>query len=291
MTPDDPRGPLRKPLAGDSFGDGRYVLEAPIAQTGPSTMWVALDTQTQRRVLITTQASPATRGAAEELVRAESELLGRIAEHVRPARKPKKRRKKGAASARRVEVVSVGRKVYRVGRRLWAGDYTERHAAEDTDGGRFVLEVLRAPHRKDMDVIARFSVMSALRMYLTHPKILPFADLIAGGPLGRGVVSAGAGTYLSQLPLPLPHEIVGAIARDTGEALAYLERASREAGVPIGVHGNVDLDHLFVTTDGQVLVDGIGLHLFDDWSEAGTEHLKRVGGFLSTIFGSSNVLQ
>lgn len=194
-------------------------------------------------------------------------------------------------AAHHVEVISISRKVYRVGRRLWTGEYTERHEAADPEGNRFVLEVLRAPHRTNMDAIVRFNMMTALRVYLTHPRILPFADVIAGGPLGRGVVSAGAGTYLARLLLPLPHELVEAMLHDLGEAMAYLQRASEQAGVPIGFHGHVDPDHVFATTEGAVLLDGIGLHLFDDWTEVGTEHLKRVGEFLATVFGSPSVLQ
>lgn len=91
MIPDDPDDPARAPCPGDHVLGGRYVLEAMLADTGDSTLWIALDTQTERRVVITRGVSPASQAGVEERVRAEKALLERVAERARPTRKPKKR--------------------------------------------------------------------------------------------------------------------------------------------------------------------------------------------------------
>ncbi|MCC6877374.1 MAG: hypothetical protein IT378_23920 [Sandaracinaceae bacterium] len=131
-------------------------------------------------------------------------------------------------------------------------------------------------------------LVSALRAYLVHPNMMPLADAIVSGDLGTlGLVSAsGRGVYLDQMERKLgtlEPPIVAWIGLNVGQAVLHLENKSAELGVPL-FHGAFGLEHVFMRTDGAVLVDGIGSFVFQLWGPEGRDALIRIGEQLGQVF-------
>jgi serine/threonine-protein kinase len=199
---------------------------------------------------------------------------------------PRKRKHRGGPVR---SVPSILGKRYPVHRLLGTGEYTERYEGAHPDTGeRVVLEALRPACRRDPDVIARLRLMSALRAYLVHPNMMPLADAIVGGDLGTlGLISAsGRGVYLDHMQRELgtlEPPIVAWIGLNVGQAVLHLENRSAELGVPL-FHGAFGPEHVFMRSDGAVLVDGIGSFVFQLKGPEGRDALIRIGERLATVF-------
>ncbi|MCC6874264.1 MAG: hypothetical protein IT378_08130 [Sandaracinaceae bacterium] len=192
--------------------------------------------------------------------------------------KPPRKRKHRSGPSR--SVLSILGKHYPVHRLLWTGEHTER--------ARVVIEALRPACRQDPDVIARMRLLSALRAYLTHPNLMPLADAIVGGDLGTlGLISAsGPGVYFDQLERKigtLEPPIAAWVGLNVAQAVLHLENKSTELGAPL-FHGAFGLEHIFMRTDGAVLVDGIGSFVFPLWGPVGRDALIRIGEQLARVF-------
>ena len=206
--------------------------------------------------------------------------------HAMGSKPPRKRKHRGGPSR---SVLSLVGKRYPVHRLLWTGEYTERYEGAHPDTGEaVVLEVLRPAYREDPDVLARMRLLLALRAYLTHPNLMPLADVIVGGDLGTlGLLSAsGPGVYLDPMERKLgtlePH-VKAWIGLSVGQAVLHLENKGAELGVPL-VHGAFGTEHIFLRTDRGVLIDGIGSFVFQLWGPEGRDALIHLGERLGQVF-------
>lgn len=253
--------------AGDLYNG--YRLEQMIQEDEHAQWWAgrALKTQEPMLLVIAKHAGVSENEFARQTY-AGTELIRQAAEdQVHRRRRPKKRRK----GRRR------GRKKKSTHRQEDSSSFVERFLGAGADGETVVMDSLRPEFRDDEGLLARFHVMGALRAYFRYPNLMPFHSIVDEGPGGWCAIvsSSGQGQYLSQMSATLSPDQVKRIGESVGHVLHYMQGASGDCP-EMGFHGNVTSDQIFLRDSGAVLLDGVGLHLFEDWSDAGHERFRRI---------------